>query len=111
MSKRKERQSNRVAPENRLLDDVRAISDKPIVRSVEEHFAGYFNELGITINLTDDAADSDVIELRNALLTYLGGVSLDFTWQISFWRNLKQIALLFPDSKVHPTTGELAHIF
>jgi hypothetical protein len=115
MSQRKDRQRTRLSPVDQVLDDVRVIADWPFVRSVEDHFAGYFNELGITINLTDDASNFDVIQLRNKVLAYLKNASveleLEFTWQVSFWRNLQQIVLLFPSSHHHPAELALEQIY
>ncbi|RYY86589.1 MAG: hypothetical protein EOO15_14090 [Chitinophagaceae bacterium] len=103
MSNRKQRQLDRIAPEVRLLSDVREIAKKPFVLSVEDHFAGYFKELGITVRLAIETTDSEIIALRNELLTYLSQAfseqKLEFTWQVDFRRGTDQAALLFPGDR------------
>jgi hypothetical protein len=107
MTSRKQRQSDRISPEVKVLAEVRVLADKPYVRSVDDHFAGYFNELGITINLNESTTDQEIIALRNSLLEYLEKVGkeekIEFTWQVAFWRGLVQVALLFPgNSPIEP---------
>jgi hypothetical protein len=103
MSDRKQRQWNRLSPDEQVLTEVRAIAGRPFVSSVADHFAGYFDELGITVNLVDGTPDSDVVQLRNELLQYLERASkerrLEFTWQVAFWRGATQVALLFPGDR------------
>ena len=44
----------------RLITDVCAIADRPFVEAVENSFAGYFDELGITVKFRAEASDADV---------------------------------------------------
>lgn len=87
MSRRKSRQAARVAPEDQLLAQIREIAAPPLVEAVEEHFAGYFNELGITLRLAEQASDESIVELRNKMLICIEAavarLKIDFTWQVS----------------------------
>ena len=52
MSKRKKKgQQERMSVGARLIADVCDVADKPFVEAVENNFAGYFNELAITVRL------------------------------------------------------------
>ena len=100
MSHRKLRRLERVPPMDQLMADVKAIGVRPLVESVEEHFAGYFNELGITLRLNEQASEHDVVVLRNSILQLIerksSELQVNFTWQVSMYRGAEQIALIFP---------------
>jgi len=110
-SKRKQRQWQRLSIEERVCSEVRTIASKPFVSAIEDHFAGYFNELGLTITVVESASDSDVINLRNELLQHLESQlpkgSSQFKWLVFFMRDGKTIELLFPGDKYRETTDEL----
>ena len=57
-----QRQRERMTVGGRLIAGVCAIADTPFVEDVENHFAGYFNELAITVRLRDGASDEEVIQ-------------------------------------------------
>src|ERR1700681_1290968 len=84
----------------RLIADVCVIADRPFVEAVENNFAGYFDELGITVNLRPEASDEDVIALQNHLLALLNSTyevrSPGFTWLVKFSRDGKSLRSLFP---------------
>ena len=84
----------------RVIAEVRVIAARPCVVSLGDHFAGYFNELGIFVGVADDAQDSEVIDLRNAMLAYLDMVlpeeSALFKWQVGIKRDSKTIEVIFP---------------
>jgi len=115
VSRRKSRQAARVAPEDQLLAQIREIASPPLVEAIEEHFAGYFNELGITIRLAEQASDESVVELRNRLLNGIEAVvarlNIDFTWQVSMYRAQEQVVLIFPGDGVIPSGGDLELIY
>jgi hypothetical protein len=115
MSRRKLRQEERKPPEDRLLERVQAIAKPPLVESVEEHFAGYFNELGITLRLQAQVEDQEVVALRNDLLRCLEDsaveLAIDFTWQLSMYRGQDQVALVFPGDSAIPTGSPLELIY
>lgn len=115
MSRRKSRQAARVAPEDQLLAQIREIAAPPLVEAVEEHFAGYFNELGITLRLAEQASDESIVELRNKMLICIEAavarLKIDFTWQVSMYRAQEQVVLIFPGDGVIPSGGDLELIY
>jgi hypothetical protein len=107
MSEREQRGIERMSVGARLIADVCAIASKPFVEAVENNFAGYFNELDITIRLRPDSSDEDVIALQNELLAFLNAKydtnSPDFTWVVKFSRGERNLRSLFPGDS--PRTG------
>ena len=97
-----------------MISEVRVLASKPFVLAIEDHFAGYFNELGLTITVRDSALDIEVISLRNKLLELLTSLlptcSSPFTWQVAFTRNSKTIEVLCPDDGKRDETDELRAI-
>ena len=95
----------------RLITDVCAIADRPFVEAVENNFAGYFNELGITIKLRPDAGDEDVIALQNQLLAFFDSTDevrpAGFTWMIKFSRGDKSLRSLFPGDVPRTSSEDL----
>ncbi len=85
------------------------------MEAVEEHFAGYFNELGVTLRLAEQASDESIVELRNKLLNCIEAVvarlDMDFTWQVSMYRAQKQVALIFPGDSVISSGVDLELIY
>ena len=79
----------------RVLAEVRVLAAKPCVEALEDHFAGYFNELGVFVTVREDTQDAVVIDLRNDLLLYLDSAlpkdSAPFKWLVSFKRDSKTI--------------------
>ncbi|MEA9588422.1 hypothetical protein VC279_01210 [Xanthomonas sp. WHRI 10064A] len=92
------------APLDRILIDVRAIAAQwSFVTSVSDHFAGYFNELGLTLTIAPDAIDQDLVALQNELLVYLDAFweknTPTFTWMVMFSDETKTMApLILGDS-------------
>ena len=111
-SKRKQRQSDRIPLEVKACSDVRAIASKPFVVAVEDHFAGYFNELGLTVTVIEAASDYAVITLRNELLHHLDSLlpkgASPFCWQVAFKRAGKTIEVLLQGDDYRETTDELS---
>ena len=107
MSKRKERQISRTSPEDRVIALVKSLSDRPFVESVSDHFAGYFNELGLTLTFASDARDEDVIALQNDLLEHMnrfwGEQKPSFTWMLMFSRGDEKMLPMLPFDKPRST--------
>lgn len=87
MSKR--RVQARTSPEDLVVSGVQTICSRwPFVASVSDHFAGYFNELGITLVIDPNVRDEDLISLQNELLAYLDKFwaeeKPDFKWMVMF---------------------------
>lgn len=95
----------------RLIADVCVIADKPFVEAVENNFAGYFNELGITVKLRPEASDEDVISLQNRLLEFFNASSeartSGFTWLVKFSRGDKNLRSLFPGDLPRSSSADL----
>jgi hypothetical protein len=95
MSDRKQRQLDRLSPEDRILLDVRGISEAYPVVSVESHMVGYFNELGITVDLRPDANKAEFLALRSALRDYFDKTYAlsppKFTWMVMFTRTRERL--------------------
>jgi hypothetical protein len=100
MSDREQGQPERMSVGVRLIAEVCAIADRPFVEAVENDFAGYFDELAITVRLRPEASDEDVISLQNQLLSLFNSsyetAPSGFTWLVKFSRGDKSLRSLFP---------------
>jgi hypothetical protein len=89
---------------NRLMEQVlagvRSICSKYSVTDVHGHFAGYWDELGMTITFDDATADEAVISARNEMVVWLewkfSELKPPFTWMLSIRRQLSTIDVVFP---------------
>ncbi|HLX83487.1 MAG TPA: hypothetical protein VKR59_06295 [Terriglobales bacterium] len=79
-----------------VVSAVRAVTTEHAVQ-VSAHFAGYFDELGITVALKTDTSDSQVQRLKDKVLTALSQVAMPFQWLVIFQRDGKGAGTLFPD--------------
>lgn len=79
-----------------VVSAVRAVTTDHAVQ-ISEHFAGYFDELGITVALKNDTSDSQVRELKDRILATLSRVSMLFRWMVLFQRDGQGGDVLFPD--------------
>jgi hypothetical protein len=82
-----------------LIVEICSIANRPFVESVENTFAGYFNELGVTVKFAPDATDADVIALTNELLEFFNAIKdppEGFTWTVAFTRGGKKLRSLLP---------------
>jgi hypothetical protein len=109
VSEREQGKLERMSAGARLIADVCVIADKPFVEAVENNFAGYFNELGITIKLRPEASDKEVIALQNELLAFFNSAYevmtlAEFTWLVRFSRGDKSLRSLFPGDQ--PLSGD-----
>ena len=77
---------------------VTRISTRPGVVSVRDHFAGYFDELGIWITVADDASDESVISLRNEIAAFLetaiSRTESSFKWIVTFGRRGQTVEVI-----------------
>ena len=91
----------------RLIADVCALADKPFVETVENTFAGYFDELGILVKLRPEATDAEVVALQNELLNLISihDLPAGFTWMVKFSRGGRNLRALFPGDAPR-TSGE-----
>jgi hypothetical protein len=100
VSEREQGQPERMSVGARLIADVCLMADRPFVEAVENSFAGYFDELGITVKFRPDASDEDVISLQNELLEFFNStyevLPPGFTWLVKFSRGNKSLRSLFP---------------
>jgi hypothetical protein len=89
---------------NDAVNKAKGLCDRSFVEALEDHYAGYWDELGLYIKLRNNAADAEVIGLRNGLLTLLEQLlpkgKSDFTWQVGFVRRGKTIEVLFPGDEI-----------
>jgi hypothetical protein len=79
-----------------LMSALRSALSDPLVLEVTDHFAGYFDELGITITVKPETSDEQVRELKQKIAPVLSRQQ-PFQWLVMFRRQGKQIAVLFPD--------------
>ena len=88
------------ALENEIVAKINGICRRAKVLKVESHFAGYFDELGITVILENDASDKAFRKLALKIMDYLNSTLPEgnefFTWQLFFVRSEKQIGIFFP---------------
>ena len=82
---------------NAFTTAIRAALSDPNVVDVSDHFAGYFDELGITIMVTPETPDDQVRSLKERIEPLLFQNRQPFQWIVMFHRGGKQIGVLFPD--------------
>jgi hypothetical protein len=103
-----------VAKYNDAVDRVKALSDPSLVESIDDHYAVYWDELGLFVKLRDEALDADVISLRNKILFLLTEILPDgnpyFTWGVGFRRWSKTIEVLYPRDEIRDVTDTLKPI-
>jgi hypothetical protein len=93
-----------------LIVMVCSIANRPFVEAVENNFAGYFNELGVTIKFAHDASDADVIALTNELLAFFNSIQdppEGFTWTVGFMRGEKKLRSLLPGDGPRASAADL----
>src|SRR5438309_784921 len=80
-----------------LLSAIRSGAKSDCVEKVSEHFAGYFDELGITISVKADTPDEEIRDLKNRITAVLSRFESPFRWMVLFQRDGKSAGVLFPD--------------
>lgn len=97
--------------EARLIVDVCTIASRPFVEGVENNFAGYFNELGVTVKCYASAKDEEIIGLQNELLEYFRSSEQakipDFTWVVHFTRGGEKLRSLLPGDAPRASAEDL----
>lgn len=80
------------------------------VRDIEDHFAGYFDELGINVNLLPECDDEAWSNIAIQMLLFLNSAlpkdNPHFPWILSFWRNLVQVGLFFPGDSLEDNCAD-----
>lgn len=87
-----------------LMAKVREAAQGPLVLSVTEHFAGYFDELGITIELHTDASKDQIAALRRVVYAAMSQTKVPFKWIVMFRQEKQSVGELVPND---PLGGEL----
>jgi len=84
-----------------IMTALRQILSGPKVVEIKEHFAGYFDELGVTVVLASESTHEDMLALKEKAASYLlPGVphsNEPFKWMLKFRREGKEEGILFPD--------------
>lgn len=97
--------------QGRLIAEICALTAKPFVETVENHFAGYMDELGVTVRLRPDTSDEDVIALQNEMLAYFNATAASrepgFTWLVQFTRGGTSLRSLFPGDAPRSGSADL----
>ena len=105
------RKAGGMSTEARLIVDICSIASRPFVEGVENNFAGYFNELGVTVKCYASATDAEIIGLQNELLEYFRTSELtktpDFTWMVNFTRGGNKLRSLLPGDAPRTTSEDL----
>jgi hypothetical protein len=86
--------------QSKVAEFVSAVSSAAIsncVLQVSEHFAGYFDELGVTILVKGDTSDDELRGLKNEIALRLAPLQMPFRWMVLFRRGEKSAGVLFPD--------------
>jgi hypothetical protein len=74
-----------------LMTAVRNTATQPYVVEISEHFAGYFDELGIIITVRPDAKDGDIEALTEQVSDELRKYRVQFGWIVMIERAGKQV--------------------
>jgi len=115
-SRRKLRQEKRCPPEEALLEDVKLIL-KPFsfVLSVKIDFAGYFNTLGFTIQISENVNPYQLIAIENIILeffnSYFSENDLPFSWQVGICCEEELVEVIDPHSRKRKVCPMCTHIF
>lgn len=87
-----------------VVSRMKALCDRSFVEAIEDHYAVYWDELGLFVKLCDNAVDAEVIALRNDMLRVLSETlpegNPDFTWGVGFRRRNKTIEVLYPEDEI-----------
>jgi hypothetical protein len=67
----------------------------PCVVEISEHFAGYWDELGITITVKPDTEDGDIEALKQQVSDALKKYHVQFRWIVIIERAGKQVSVAF----------------
>jgi len=83
-----------------VSEDLTRMLTTPKIHGLDLHFAGYFNELGITVHVAKDLTDDEMTALATLALNYLNSIlpkkNAKFDWQLAFRRSDVLAGLFFP---------------
>jgi hypothetical protein len=88
-----------------LMAKLREAAKGSLVISVTDHFAGYYDELGITINVHGDAPEDQIAALRRQVYAVMTQANVPFKWMVMFRQGRKSVGELVPND---PFGGDLA---
>jgi hypothetical protein len=88
-----------------LMAKLREAAKGSLVISVTDHFAGYYDELGITINVHGDAPEDQIAALRRQVYAVMSQANVPFKWIVMFRQGRKSVGELVPND---PLGGDLA---
>jgi len=96
---------------NQVVSKAKSLCNRSFVEDVQDHYAGYWDELGLSVELRDNATDLETLTLRNDLLRMLDGIlpkgNPKFCWQAAFRRCGDTIEVLFPGDELRSVTDLL----
>ncbi len=79
-----------------LMNAVRETARHPEVMEIREHFAGYWDELGITVVVSPHMQDEAITTIKERIADTLAQHRLPFKWIVMFERNGKMVNVLVP---------------
>jgi len=82
---------------NEFVSAIRSGAKSDCVQQVSEHYAVYFDELGITVSVKADTADDEIRDLKTRIVSVTSRFELPFRWMVLFQRDGKPAGDLFPD--------------
>jgi hypothetical protein len=80
-----------------LMAKLREAAQAPLVLSVTDHFAGYFDELGITIEVHPAASEEQIVGLRRQIYAVMSRTKVPFKWIVMFRQGKKSVGELVPN--------------
>jgi len=89
---------------SRLMAKVREVAKAPLVVSVTDHFAGYWSELGITIECHPEASWEQIAGLRQQIYAIMNQTNVPFKWIVMFRQGRRPVGELVPND---PFGGDL----
>lgn len=108
-SQRKKRKSLQRPPqdvlETRIAECAQEIAAEHQALSMETHFAGYFNELGLRVDVAADTSAHAVLSLGNALLEAItqitSTIELPFSWIVGIYKGDELLRVVSPGDDPH----------
>jgi hypothetical protein len=82
---------------NEFVLAIRSGAKSDCVEQVSEHYAVYFDELGITVSVKTDTSDDEIRDLKNKIVFATSHFEVPFRWMVLFQRDGKPAGDLFPD--------------
>jgi hypothetical protein len=64
---------------------------------MSEHYAAYFDELGITVSVRADTSDDEIRDLKSRIILATSGFEVPFRWMVQFQRDGRPAEVFFPD--------------